>query len=91
MSRTARKPKFRLDLDELRAEVKAVREKGLRIQSHYRKLEQDYSDWEDRLNKLDKAFIAAEEELGLTKQEILQEATPFGDLPMDFDMELEEL
>lgn len=82
MSRAQRKPRAKLDLAELRAEVKAVHEQGLRIQSHYRKLEQEYSDWEDRLNKLDAAINNAENELGLNKAQVLQEPTPFGDLPM---------
>lgn len=78
-----KKPKFALSLDEVRAEVKAAREQGLRIQSHYKKLEKEYSDWEDRINKLDILLNQAEDEFGLTKKEILTNPTPFGDIILD--------
>lgn len=76
-----------MSLDEVRKLVNSVRNDGLKIQSHYKKLELEYSDWEDRVNELDKIISKAEDEYGLTKEEILTEPTPFGDDISDMDLE----
>jgi predicted nuclease with TOPRIM domain len=65
-----RKPIKDMSLDDVRALVHSVREEGLRIQRHYKKLEEEYSDWEDRVWKLDKILLEMEEKTGLSKQEI---------------------
>lgn len=59
-----------MNLDDVRALVREVRAEGLKIQSHYKRLEQEYSDWEDRINELDKIISRAEDDTGLTKKEI---------------------
>jgi len=65
-----RKPHKDMNLDDVRALVRSVREEGLRIQRHYKKLEEEYSDWEDRVWKLDQILLDMEEKTGLTKIEI---------------------
>lgn len=80
-----------MTLDEVRNLVKEVRQQGLQIQSHYKRLEQEYSDWEDRVNNLDKILIQAEDEFGLTKKEIINPTDPMLDgLPEDLFEEQEE-
>lgn len=61
----------KLDLETIRQQVRSLHEEGKRIQSHYRRLEKEYSDWEDRLNELDKTIHTAEKQHGLTKEEIV--------------------
>lgn len=68
-----KKPKRTMNLDDVRALVKEVREEGLRIQRHYKRLEEEYSDWEDRVWKLDQMLSKLEDETGLTKEEIQRE------------------
>jgi len=58
-------------LDDVRAAVRQLHEEGKRIQSHYKRLDQEYSDWEDRLNALDVAIHEAELETGLKREEII--------------------
>jgi len=62
----------KLDLTELRSALRVLHEEGERIQSHYKRLEKEYSDWEDRFIALDKAMNEAEDEYKLTKEEIEQ-------------------
>jgi len=69
-----------MTLDDVRALVKEVHEEGLRIQSHYKRLAQEYSDWEDRVNELDKIISQAEKDTGLTKEEIFKEPSEFDDI-----------
>lgn len=73
-----RQPAYKdMTLDDVRAMVKALRQEGLQIQSHYKRLEQEYSDWEDRLYALDIIISQAEEETGLTKEQIMEPNDPF--------------
>ena len=66
----AYKSKAELNLDDVRALVRKAHEEGLRIQSHYKRLEQEYSDWEDRIIALDKLLSDAEEQFNLPREEI---------------------
>lgn len=74
------KSRAQLSLAELRAEVQAVREEGLKIQSHYKRLEKEYSDWEDRFYALEKAVDEAETITGLNKQDIYEDKGIFNDI-----------
>lgn len=65
-----RKPKKVINLQELREEIFKIKEEGSKIISHYRKLEEYYDDWQDRLYKIEKQIQEAENELGLNKEEI---------------------
>ena len=56
----------------MREEILNLKSEGKKIVSHYTKLEEYYSDWEDRLYKIEKKIQIAESELGLDKQEIEQ-------------------
>lgn len=66
-------------LDELRAEIAAVKEEGRKIISHFKKMQEYYSDWEDRLNKIELEISQAEKELGLTKEVIESPREEFAD------------
>lgn len=65
-------PKSEIDLSDLRKRIQKHKEDGAKIISHFKKLEEYYSDWEDRLLELDKAISEAESTLGLTKQEVVE-------------------
>jgi predicted nuclease with TOPRIM domain len=75
------RPKKQADmtLDDVRNLIKEVRSEGLQIQSHYKRLELEYSDWEDRVNELEKIIYQAELDTGLTKEEIYKEPNEFAD------------
>lgn len=75
------RPKKQADmtLDDVRDLIKEVRAEGLRIQSHYKRLELEYSDWEDRVNELEKVIYQAELDTGLTKEEIYKAPNEFAD------------
>ncbi len=62
-----------LTLDDVRAMVKETRERGLQIQRHYKRLEQEYSDWEDEIVKIQKIIDAFAEETGADKEDILED------------------
>lgn len=76
----AHKPYSEMTLEELRGLIKEVREEGLKIQRHYKRLEQEYSDWEDRVNSIENIIHQAERDTGLTKQEIYTPGNIFDDL-----------
>ena len=59
-----------IDLRELRKEILAHKEEGKKIISHFKKLEEYYSDWEDRFNTIEKKITQAEEDHGLTRDEV---------------------
>lgn len=80
MPRVIPKPQSEMTLDDVRELVKEVRAEGLQIQSHYKRLEQEYSDWEDRVRDLEKIIAQAEEDTGLSKQEIIAVPSPLGDI-----------
>lgn len=61
-------------LDELKAAVAAHREAGKKIINHFKRLESEYSDWEDRLIEIEAAIEEAEEITGLKKEEIIKPA-----------------
>lgn len=83
-----RQPAYKdMTIDDVRAMVKTLREEGLQIQSHYKRLEQEYSDWEDRLYALDKIISQAEEETGLTKEQIIEPDDPFMEFMENDDSE----
>jgi predicted nuclease with TOPRIM domain len=74
------KPYQDMTLDDVRALVRKLHKEGLQIQSHYKRLDKEYSDWEDRLNELDKIISQAEDETGLSKQQIMEPENPFDSL-----------
>ncbi len=61
-----------MTLDDVRELVQKTREQGLQIQSHYKRLEQEYSDWEDQINEIEKIILQMQEDSGITKQEIYE-------------------
>lgn len=72
-----------MTLDDVRGLIKEVRAQGLQIQSHYKRLEQEYSDWEDRVNELDKIIYQAELDTGLVKEEIYKQPNELDDINID--------
>lgn len=72
-----RKPTRDMTLDDVRALVKNVRAEGLKIQSHYKKLELYYSEWEDNLKLVDDAVNELCDRTGITKEEIETEDDDF--------------
>ena len=74
------KPYADMTLDDVRAEMKRVRERGLQIISNYKRLEQEYSDWEDEIVKIDKIITQMQEDMGLNKQEIIEEKSLLDEL-----------
>lgn len=64
--------KQEIDLDQLREDIIKHKEEGKKIISHFKKLEEYYSDWEDRMNAIENRISEAEDSSGLTKQEITQ-------------------
>jgi predicted nuclease with TOPRIM domain len=67
-------------LDDVRAAVQEVMNEGRKIISHFKRLEKEYSDWEDRFNQLNKAIEELENNAGLNKQEILEDKGIFSDI-----------
>lgn len=67
-------------LDSLREEAKKLTLEGKKIISHYHKMEKDYSDWEDRLNALDKKIHEMEDEYGLIPEEVFKEPDVIDDI-----------
>lgn len=59
-------------LDDLRAAIAAHREEGKRLIRHLKRIEEEYSDWEDRTVQIEAAIAQAELDTGLTKEEIAQ-------------------
>jgi predicted nuclease with TOPRIM domain len=82
------KPKKQADmtLEDVRALIKEVRDEGLQIQSHYKRLNKDYSDWEDRVNELENIIYQAELDTGLKKEEIYKEPNEFADDILNGDL-----
>jgi len=60
-------------IDDLKAGIDRVREEGRKIISHFNRLEREYSDWEERVLELENAIQQAQEDAGLTKEEIVQQ------------------
>lgn len=58
-------------LDDLKAAIAEHREEGRKIIRHFKRLEQEYSDWEDRLVEIDRAIEECEKQTGLAKEEIV--------------------
>lgn len=61
-----------VDLNALRDKIARHREEGEKIISHFKKMEDYYSDWENRLVEIENEIDNAEETLGLTKKEITE-------------------
>ena len=85
------KPQADMTVDDVRALIKDVRAEGLKIQSHYKRLELEYSDWEDRVNELEKIIAQAESDTGITKEEIYKEPNDFDGIDIDEDINLEDI
>lgn len=60
------------DLAALRQQMKEFMAETKKLKSHFAKMEAYYSDWEDRLVRIEKAICEAEDETGLTREEIIQ-------------------
>lgn len=58
-------------LDDLKAAIAEHREEGRKIIRHFKRLEQEYSDWEDRLVVIEQEIDNCERQTGLTKDEIV--------------------
>ena len=67
-------------LASLREEAKKVILEGKKIISHFSKMEKDYSDWEDRLNALDKKIYEMEDDYGLIPEEVFKEPDAIDDI-----------
>lgn len=74
-------------IDDLRKAIKLHWEEGQKIQSHYRRLEKGYSDWEDRLIAIENAITELEDEAGLSKEELLAKPTKEAIAPQEFDLD----
>jgi predicted nuclease with TOPRIM domain len=61
------------DIAALRQQLKEFMSETRKLKSHFAKMESYYSDWEDRLVKIEKAICEAEDEIGLTYEEIIQQ------------------
>ena len=59
------------NLQELREEIVRLREDGKKIMHHYKKLDEYYSDWQDRLYKIELKIQEIEKDTGLDKEEII--------------------
>lgn len=59
-------------LEDLKAVIAAHREEGKRLIRHLKRIDQEYSDWEDRTIEIEAAISQAELDTGLTKEEIIQ-------------------
>lgn len=57
-------------LDDLKAAITAHKEEGKRLIRHLKRIEQEYSDWEDRTILIENAITEAEKITGLSKEEI---------------------
>ena len=57
-------------LDELREAIAKHKEEGAKIIKHFKKMEEYYSDWEDKLNQIEEAIQEATSIAGINKQEI---------------------
>lgn len=66
------KPYEDMTLDDVRALVHETRERGLQIQSHYKRLEQEYADWEDQILEVEKIIQQLQDDTGVTKEEIYE-------------------
>lgn len=66
------KPYQDMTLDDVRALVREVRERGLQIQSHYKRLEEEYSNWEDQVYEVEKIITQMQDDTGTTKEEIYE-------------------
>lgn len=65
-----RKPYEEMTLEDLRKLIKEYREQTLVLKSNFERIQKEYEDWEDRVAELDKVISQAEEETGITKEEI---------------------
>jgi len=72
-------------LDDVRKAAKELMAEGKKIISHFKRLENEYSDWEDRVNELDKVVQELEESNGLTKEDIFEDKGVFSDIIEDDD------
>lgn len=74
-------------VDDLKAAIKLHWEEGEKIQSHYKRLEKGYSDWEDRLIAIENAITQLEDDAGLTKEELLAKPVKPPKEEKEFDLD----
>ena len=79
-------------VDDLHKAVKLNWEEGKKIQNNYKRLEEGYYNWEDRLIAIENAITALEDETGLSEEEVLAKPkdTPKQDVDFDLDGFLSE-
>lgn len=72
-----REPNKSLTLDELRKEIEKHKEEGRKIVadikillSHYKKMEEYYSEWEDELNNIQNKINKASQDYGIPVKEV---------------------
>lgn len=64
---------YRKTIEDMRKRSLDLMSEGRNIQSHFTRMMREYSDWEDRLNELDKQVDRLAAETGLTPKEIHSE------------------
>lgn len=69
-----------IDLNELREEIIKHKEEGIKIIAHFKKMEEYYNDWQDRLYALEKKITEAEEQHGITQEQV-EEYDALADIP----------
>lgn len=60
------------NLDDLKAAIREHWERGKQIISHFKRLEEEYSDWEDGLVELERQVDEYAEENGVSKEELIR-------------------
>ncbi len=84
-------PAQNIPLDSVENLHKAAKEhweEGKKILRHYERLEQGYSDWEDRLIAIENAIAKLEAETGLDiREEVLAKPEKEAKEPQEFDID----
>lgn len=57
---------------DLRRVLKSLQKEARSMQSHLKRMLDEYGDFEDRINALDAALEQAEKDYGITKEEVFE-------------------
>ena len=60
------------DIARIRNTISELRAEGEKIISHYKKLDEYYADWQDRLYEVEKEIMGIETDYGLPKEQIAE-------------------
>ena len=60
-------------IDDLKEGIEKVKAQAQNIRSNLTRIETEYQDWEDRVKELEEAIFQAQEDAGLTKEEIVEQ------------------